>query len=445
MKALFSKGRAVLKLILALSLGLCVACQSPQSVDTRTPVLVELSVATVNSSSYSLSADACRRELEDSLEFDKGWRVLREGERSRETPRTVKVSLKESYLAEQEGTGTAVRVFSWLFLGPGYFWVEDHSFALRCQPRFSVIDERGAAIEFDRRSRDIDVNRMVNFHDWNGQVTWYLLSNVAPPFLAEPDEETLSGAMFADGASALVEDIDRALRAQSDEDIGQQYRVRRIAPEIKSPIRILSPKVGDKFEGSIPIEVAVVDSSSLVSVRVGQEEKQPLKSKTLRFQGKVNNGKIVLQFVERELGVVSIQLFLEKIGEKRAPKPEVTKAKPVKSKLERSSLVIRRILPELSTPIVIHAPRVGDSIEGTEVEIELEVVDKESLSFIKIGGETLKAPFEKTRYRGKVPIFNGRGNISLVSLSGELTRVRILTRPGKKRGGKKEAAEKRSK
>ncbi|MDF1666863.1 MAG: hypothetical protein P1V97_34255 [Planctomycetota bacterium] len=412
----------------AIWLCLFAACQSPKAADTRTPILLDVTVSVVDSSSYVLSADACRRSLENALESEKGWRVLREGEKRVSGAKRVKVRLDKSFVQQNRGTGTTARVFSWLFLGPGYFWIEDHNFTMKCQPSFSVLDSAGKSMVTAQSSREMDVERMFNFHDWNGQVTWYLLSNVAPPFLADPDEETLSESLFSSGSAELIEDIDRGLRGQFKAPVGKDFQVVRIVPELKSPIVIVQPKLGDKLRGpDANLEVAIIDSSRLVQISTGGTiVKAPFLRNKLRFQVPINKNKVTVQFTERELDPIRVQIALKDI----TPKPKKPKAKFKKATKSSAvtRLAVRRVVPELTTPIIVHSPIAGDEVKDREVAVEIEIVNPESVSFIKIGEETIKAPFKKKRYTGKVPIFNSRGSISLVSVSGELTRVRILTK-----------------
>lgn len=422
----------VKRLALILLCSLAVACSSPQINETGEPVLVELVVQSPSSAALNLSPEACRASLEASLAQKREWRVVQRqspGTQARQAKR-VRVVLSEPSIELVAKDGTGKRLASWFFLGPAHFWLRDHTFRLTYTPSFTVRDASGALIGQRQNMDKLSVTRRLNFHEWSGRVTWYILSNLVPPFWSDPDPEELTASLFKESSGALTRSIDKGLRGElTKAPSTSRFRFLKTSGDSNSPIKLLKPKPGEILKGpKIEVEFAVIDSSALTSVSdASQEFKAPFAS-SMTGSLVMKEAKAELNYRLKEGREGQLTLLFEPL---KSSVQKKAKDKDDETRQAKPALEIRRIVPELSSPIRILKPKEGDPVVNGRVDVEIEIVAPKLLSAIKIGPQSWSAPFQRKRLKGKVKIIDGRGTLTLVSLDQELSRVRFLCRAKK--------------
>lgn len=420
--SLVGRGKRSVFPFLALSvIFLFSACSGPPIVEEGEAVIIELTVQSSQGSALKLSAEGCRQSLEDRFAQGEAWRVVRDQSQkdSLKKAKRVKVVLDKATveLVSKEGVGT--RLASWFFLGPAHFWLRDHRFRLSCEPSFSVLDSTGKTVAPAKSLSAINTTQRLNFHEWSGSVTWYLLSNFVPPFWSDPDSEQLTVSLFEQSSNELVSNIERALRGKPA-PATDRYEVTDINLSSESPIKLKRPKLGDRIPGEeLDVELAVIDSGSLTELRLGNRMiKQPFPS-TMRAPLKIAGNKCVFEYKQGAEPVQRVVISVRSISGSAEARQKTDPGE----KLE-----IRRVVPELTSPIRVIKPREGDPIENGQIEVEIEIVAPKLISAIKIGPQSWSAPFTKSVLKGRVKIKNGRANISMVSVDDELSRVRFLCR-----------------
>lgn len=419
-------------LALILLCMLAVGCSSPQVNETGEPVLVELVVQSADSAALKLSPEACRASLEESLAQKREWRVVQTQSPGTQTGKAkrVRVVLSEPSIELVAKDGTGKRLASWFFLGPAHFWLRDHTFRLTYTPSFTVRDASGVLIGQKQNMDKLSVTRRLNFHEWSGRVTWYILSNLVPPFWSDPDPEELTASLFKESSGALTRSIDKGLRGELGKlPSASRFRFLKTSGDSESPLKLLKPKPGQILTGpKIEVEFAVIDSSALTSVSdASQEYKAPF---TTPMTGSliIKNAKAELNYRDKTGAEGRLTLLLEPLNSSVQKK---VKGKDKESGQAKPTLEIRRIVPELSSPIRILKPKEGDPVVNDRIDVEVEIVAPKLLSAIKIGPQSWSAPFQRKRLKGTVKLIDGRGTLTLISLDQELSRVRFLCRAKK--------------
>ncbi|MDF1665164.1 MAG: hypothetical protein P1V97_25605 [Planctomycetota bacterium] len=411
-------------LILCLPLLLlATACSGPPIVEDGEPVVIELAIQTLGDPSVNLSPEACRQSIESNLAQRRGWRVVREETigNSQAAPKQVRVVLNNAVVELVSKEGAGKRLASWFFLGPAHFWLRDHTFRLTCEPSYTVFDSAGKTLSPKRSLAAINSTRRLNFHEWSGKVSWYILSNFVPPFLSEPDSEELTLSLFDGPAQNLVSNIEDTLNGKGPTPKDYDFEVTEINRAAGSPVKVIGPKLGDKIEGSVlEVELAVIDSSSLVSVRLGHRTVKAPFPRTIKAPLKINGGQSSFEVRKKGAGVERVSIVFKSLGKVSVPAP-------VEAVIEEA-LEVRRVVPELSSPIRVIKPKEGDPIQDGKIEVEIEIVAPKLISAIKIGRQSWSSPFTRTVLKGWVDVVDGRGSLSIVGIDDDLSRVRILCR-----------------
>lgn len=392
-------------------LGFFSACSSTVKDTTGTPIAFDVVVDSAASSPLELSAASCRSRLEQDFEARAGWFVVKRGSQARgqAEARRVKVFLDDAQLRIVAKDGATVRLLSWLFLGPVYFWMADHRFELSCQASYQFASKQG-----DRSTRTqgrrLSASEYLNFHQWSGRIEWYLLSNFVPPYLSSPDSETLTESLFQKVAKQLADDIEKQLKAPPKES--PLLVLTKISPEIDSPVKVLRPRLGDRVKDRVEVELALVKPETLVSLSMAGPSLKGAelhKAKSLKQVMSVKNGELRLGFQEQGQEPKTIVLSFEELSAKKA----LAKTESKQASAKRFEVQEVRGLPK---GFQLLSPELGVPVSGESLTILLAVTDPKlntEKTELQIGDKRWRLPVKGRRIQAVLPIKNGRGQIQI--------------------------------
>lgn len=411
-------------LLFALTALSASACSSSAPV-SREGVVVQVLIEEPDSRALPIVAEECRALITEALE-DEGVLVVSGDDVASVSSRTtVTLTLSRGAIDLVDRDSAGSRILSWLFLGPVYFFMHDHTFELRCEPSLAFTDDDGAALSPTARYPQVRVREDLNYNQWSQSLAFYLLSNLVPPFWAEPDGEVLTRNLFESTARELAKDVAQALRdpaawqarraslmassssskpepIELKEEPARRYRVLWINPDVQSPIEVLSPRADAAVVGtSVPVRLSLTRRQQIRRIIVGERAlRPPFTADVLEVEAPIEGKRARLKIDCEDAPPLTVVIAFED-----APPPPKT-------------YVLRRINPILKGPIQIQSPKVGERFSGEEIPIAFVITQPDLVDAIELGPRLAEAPFESLKIERLVGLRDGRVTI-LIRKRGE--------------------------